>query len=558
MIKEAIMAVSPFRSRSHVSIPFVKSGGRSSLAARLTLTVLFIAGPSCSQLKERSGGQRPETSAASLRDAIAAITSKNRYAESTWGYSVMDLTTGEVLLAAASEKMFVPGSILKTHSTATVLNAYTPEYRFHTPVYRTGPINQGVLKGHLVLVAAGDFSFGLRDQPDGTLAFNSAPEIDHNYADTGLPGPAILRNSDPLAALDELAAQVRAAGIREIRGDVIIDDRLFDTFREWPDGAISPIWVNENVLDITLLPAASGRWVAIDWRPKTAAYKVEAVNLKVVPKDAQTALKTRLVEPGTVEISGQIAAGEKPVLQIWQIPNPADFARTAFIEALRRAEIAVDASTTGRNPAQLLPTTTAYSEESKVAEHVSPPLAEFTKVILKVSYNRGADLMLCLVAVKAGSRDCLAGIAEVAKTLVELGVPMESTFLFDGAGSDERDRTTPAAMTAFLRAVSGKSYGETFRRGLPILGVDGTLATNQQGSPAAGHVFAKTGSRIAGTPDDRLVITGLTHVGYIDAKSGRRLVHAIMLRDVPLAGIEDLLAAEGDLGAIEAIIQQGF
>lgn len=552
------MAVSPFRSRSHVSIACAKSGDRSLLAAYLALFVLFILGSSCSQLTDRPGGRRPEPSAVSLRDAIAAITSKSRYAQSTWGYSVVDLDTGKVLLAEASEKMFVPGSILKTYSAATVLNAYTPEYRFHTSVYRTGPINHGILEGHLILVAAGDFSFGLRDRPDDTLAFNSAPEIDHNYADTGLPGATILRNSDPLAALNELAAQVRAAGIREIRGDVIIDDRLFDTFREWPDGVISPIWVNENVLDITLMPAASGRRVAVDWRPKTAAYKVETANLKVVPKDAQTVLKTRLVEPGTVEISGQIAAGEKPVLQIWQIPNPADFARTAFIEALRRAEVAVDASTTGRNPDQLLPPTTAYSEKSKVAEHVSPPLAEFTKVILKVSYNRGADLMLCLVAVKAGSRDCLGGIAEVMKTLVELGVPKESTFLFDGAGSDERDRTTPAAMTAFLRAVSGESYGETFRQGLPILGVDGTLAANQQGSPAAGHVFAKTASRIAGTPDDRIIITGLTHVGYIDTKSGRRLVHAVMLRDVPLAGIEDLFATEDDLGAIEAIIQQGL
>ncbi|CAI8761171.1 D-alanyl-D-alanine carboxypeptidase/D-alanyl-D-alanine endopeptidase [Methylocaldum szegediense] len=551
------MSVSPPRSRSHVSIPFAKSRDRSTFTAYLALIVLFILGSSCSQSVVRAADPQADPSAAGLRDAITTITSQSRYAQSTWGYSVMDLTTGEVLLAEADEKMFVPGSILKAYSTATVLNAYTHEYRFRTPVYRTGPIDQGVLDGHLILVATGDFSFGLRDRPDDTLAFNSAPEIDHNYADTGLPGPAILKDSDPLAALDELAAQVRAAGIRAIKGDVIIDDRLFETFREWPDGIISPIWINENVLDITLRTTASGR-VAIDWRPKTAAYKVEAGKLKVVSKDAQTVLKTRLVEPGTVEISGQIAAGEKPLLQIWQIPNPADFARTAFIEALRRAEVTVGASTTGRNPVRLLPSATAYSEESKVAEHVSPPLAEFTKVIMKVSYNRGADLMLCLVAVKAGSRNCLAGIAEVTKTLVELGVPIESTFLFDGAGSDERDRTTPAAMTAFLRAVSGESYGETFRQGLPILGVDGTLAMNQQDSPAAGHVFAKTGSRIAGTPNDRVLITGLTHVGYIDAKSGRRLVHAVMLRDVPLASIEDLSATEDDLGAIEAIIQQGF
>jgi D-Ala-D-Ala carboxypeptidase 3 (S13) family len=78
--------------------------------------------------------------------------------------------------------------------------------------------------GNLVLVASGDFSFGLRDQPDGTLAYNNFPVIDHNYADTGAPGPTLLPNSHPLAALDELAAQVRATGIRRVRGNVVIDD----------------------------------------------------------------------------------------------------------------------------------------------------------------------------------------------------------------------------------------------------------------------------------------------------------------------------------------------
>ena len=36
---------------------------------------------------------------------------------------------------------------------------------------------------------------------------------------------------------------------------------------------------------------------------------------------------------------------------------------------------------------------------------------------------------------------------------------------------------------------------------LPILGVDGTLGNNQAGTPAAGHVFAKTGTRAAFTSE---------------------------------------------------------
>ena len=146
-------------------------------------------------------------------------------------------------------------------------------------------MSNGVLAGNLVLVASGDFSFGLRDQPDGTLAFNSFPEIDHNYADTGFPGAAVVKGSDPLAALDKLAADIRKAGITEIDGNVAIDDRLFDTYSEWNDGLISPIWVNENVIDITTTPTSPGEPATIDWRPKTAAITVEG-EVKTVSGDA--------------------------------------------------------------------------------------------------------------------------------------------------------------------------------------------------------------------------------------------------------------------------------
>lgn len=61
-----------------------------------------------------------------------------------------------------------------------------------------------------------------------------------------------------------------------------------------------------------------------------------------------------------------------------------------------------------------------------------------------------------------------------------------------------------------------------------------------------------------GTPDDRALITGLTHVGYIEAKSGRQLVSAVMLRDVPITSLEQISTADQDLGAIEAAIQQEF
>ena len=109
-----------------------------------------------------------------------------------------------------------------------------------------------------------------------------------------------------------------------------------------------------------------------------------------------------------------------PILTISQIADPSAFARTAFIEALVRAGVRVAVAPLGASGK--LPEADVYGEANQVAEYVSPPLSEFIKVILKVSYNRGADLMVCLAAVKAGSRDCGEGLAEVLTLLARHGI----------------------------------------------------------------------------------------------------------------------------------------
>ena len=130
--------------------------------------------------------------------------------------------------------------------------------------------------------------------------------------------------------------------------------------------------------------------------------------------------------------------------------------------------------------------------------------------------------------------------------------------MFDGAGSDERDRSSPESMTEFLRGSSEATWGPAFEDGLPILGEDGTLATNQAGTPAAGHVFAKTGTRVAFTDAGQGLVTGLTQVGYVDAESGRRLTYAVMVRDVPIFAVEEFFAIDEDQGIIAAAIQANF
>jgi D-alanyl-D-alanine carboxypeptidase/D-alanyl-D-alanine-endopeptidase (penicillin-binding protein 4) len=497
---------------------------------------------------------------ASVMQTIASVISKPVYAHSNWGIVVRDQTTGQTLLDQNGAKMYVPGSIMKTYSTGTALAVYGPTYRFRTPVYAVGTSARGTLTGNLVLVASGDFSFGLRDRPDGTLGFNSFPEIDHNYADTGFAGPALLNDSRPLAALDELAAKVRASGIRRIQGNVVIDDRLFTTFGGWPDGPIAPIWVNENVVDLTTTPGSVGKPAQVDWRPRTARLKVVASVTTVASGTKVGPLVVETLRPGVLRISGQIPADAKPVVNIWQVPDPAAFARGLFVEALRRAGVGVAASPLGPNPANVLPPAARYAVAPKLAEHVSPPLSEYTKVTLKISYNRGADLMVCLVAVRKPSRNCLDGLSTELKTIQGLGVSLESTIVYDGAGSVDDSRTSPDDETAYLRAALGQPWGLEFYDGLAILGVDGTQATNAVGTPAAGKIHIKDGTRVIGT-EDQAYLPAKTQVGYVDAKSGRRLLYAVFVNNVPTTSatvFQTFSNADHDEAAIASAIQDGF
>jgi D-alanyl-D-alanine carboxypeptidase/D-alanyl-D-alanine-endopeptidase (penicillin-binding protein 4) len=475
----------------------------------------------------------PKTGVAKLKHAIAKIERKPLYRQAAWGYAILDARSGRVVAAQNPVQMFDPGSTMKTYSVSTALRLYGPKYRFRTPVYRQGAVNAGTLDGNLVLVGAGDLTLGLRQQPGGrTLAFENLPAIDHSYADQ-LPG-AVLPKGDPMAGLDDLAAQVRASGITQINGDVVVDDRLFDVYDGFPDGLMSAIWVNENLVDLTVTPgAAAGQPATVDPRPLTPAYQV--VNRVATVANGKAAdLEVSEPTPGTIQISGTIGAGAKPVLRVWEVADPAAFARTAFIQSLVRAGITVTAPATGANPAASLPARDSYAAADRVAEHVSLPLAQYAKLILKVSYNRGADLMTCLAAVRLHSRSCPDGLAGEVRTATDLGVRRSEFIPQDGAGSDDQGRTTPMALARLLYGIQSASYGPTFIDALPILGRDGTLANVLRRAPVAGHSQMKTGNRVVGNAANQIVVLGNSLAGYVDTKRGHRMVFAIIAGNIPI------------------------
>ena len=98
---------------------------------------------------------------------------------------------GKPLLAVNPARAFKPASVMKLLTTHVALSVMGPEHRWVTAVHLDGELREGVLRGNLVLRGGGDPKLVIED-------------------------------------LTELISRIRAAGLREIRGDLVIDDGLFD------------------------------------------------------------------------------------------------------------------------------------------------------------------------------------------------------------------------------------------------------------------------------------------------------------------------------------------
>jgi serine-type D-Ala-D-Ala carboxypeptidase/endopeptidase (penicillin-binding protein 4) len=479
-----------------------------------------------------------------LPPAITAIMAKAQYANASWGLLDLD-PSGAVVHSRRADEMFIPGSTTKLFSVSAVWNVLGPDHRFTTPVYALGRRRGGTLKGNLVLVGVGDLSLGGRTTRDGGIAWEDADHSDAN----AIPG-AVLTPQDPLAGIKELARQVRKAGITRVSGDVVIDDRLFRAdFEPQP----TPVMLNDNLIDLVATPTSSGRKASFFYRPRAASLSVDA-DVRTVAAGGPTRLNITGGAPGRIRVTGTIAEDSKPFVQVAPIADPAVFARTVFIQALRRAGVRVDAPAEGRNQARKLPAASSYRRGSRVAAYVSPPYADYAKLILKVSHNLGANLGICLLAVTAGSKNCDAGFAPMKTFLDHAGVDLGQVAFADGRGGDPADRATPTAVAQLLRYWIDQPDFAVFRATLPILGVDGSLKNVAVQTAARGKVLAKTGTAVgADLLNLRLVVQGKALGGYFQQADGGWHVFDVVVNDAGGGpGVGPALDAGEDVGEIAA------
>jgi PBP4 family serine-type D-alanyl-D-alanine carboxypeptidase len=468
--------------------------------------------------------QAPDT----LDARIQKVMARPEFARSNFGIEFYDLDSGKAVYALNADKLFVPASTTKLLTEGAVLAKLGPDYRFHTNVYRTGPIDKkGTLKGNLILVASGDPNLSNRIQPDNTLGFM---DDDHSYNGPALPG-------DPLAVIQDFAAQIAAKGIRKIEGRVYVDTSLMpDGEHEGGTGVtMSSIIVNDNILDLTTTSGEKvGDPVALGVSPQTSYFHF-ANAMTTGPENSKLLFDT--TDPAArpdgsweITLSGNVPQGSGLHTFAYQIPFPTQFATTVLREALQAKGIELKPKKASAVIKDVSSFQHFYNSEYQVAEHVSPPLSEEIKITLKVSQNLHAGMgpyFLGLFVAKNAKDPLAAGFKIEHAFLTDAKLDLSGASQGDGAGGDWADLFSPDFMCHYLAYWKTRADFSVLFRGLPILGKDGTLAKIQRDNPGAGHVFAKTGTY--STEDklnSRLMLNGKGLAGYVQTKSGKMLAFA--------------------------------
>jgi D-alanyl-D-alanine carboxypeptidase/D-alanyl-D-alanine-endopeptidase (penicillin-binding protein 4) len=448
-----------------------------------------------------------------LEARVRAVVNRPVFAGSRWGMAFSASDSGDVLYAMNPDELFIAASSFKVFVAGTAFEALGPGHRIRTRVHRTGPVVRGVLRGDLVLVAGGDLLLSGRTGADGAPV---VPEPDPTY-----PGGAPL--PDPLREIRDLARQV-SAGVRQVEGRVLVDVSLFREAREGiamgdAKVTVSPMTVNDQVVHAVVTPGDTAGAPAVVRAAPDTGYVRFTGQVTTVPAAGPArplAFTDDVTHPDgthTVTVTGDVALGGPPRHVAYFVPSPALFAATVFAEALRDHGVRVRGGASADSPTRW--------RGAPLAEHVSPPLAEQVKVMLKASSNVHTVTFPYLVGAIAG-RDPVTPKATYQRYRRELfrAAGLDP----DPAGSADGEYTAETFIK-FLAHMKQRPHFDRYHRALPIMGRDGSIGGNQPTSPAAGHVYAKTGTGVMRAP------TGTASVhkalaGYIELPDGRWLTFA--------------------------------
>ena len=131
-------------------------------------------------------------------EAITEFLKLNGIPSQSVAVKILDLSDGSTVASHNEEASLVPASIMKSVTTAALLETTGPDWRYHTRIYVDGPNDFGYLRGNIIIEGACD--------------------------------PTVNSDKEPLSAdiIEEIAEALKNQRINRIEGTIIIDENNFN------------------------------------------------------------------------------------------------------------------------------------------------------------------------------------------------------------------------------------------------------------------------------------------------------------------------------------------
>jgi len=392
-------------------------------------------------------------------------------------FAVADARTGDFIEVHNPLLGLPPASVTKSLTTLYALDALGPAYRFVTRVIATGPLENGRIEGDLVLAGGGD------------------PTLDTDM-------------------LGDLAAQLKAAGVREVRGRFLYDhgalpdQPLIDPEQPPHVGynpAISGLNLNYNRVHFEWHRSGKTYDVSMDARARRFSPQVSVARMQVVNR--ATPIYTYSSKGGVDEWTVAQGALGKAGARWLPVRRPALYCAEVFQTLARSYGIVLPAPQEASAPV----------EGAVLARYASEPLSEILRDMLKYSTNMTAEVVGLSAGIARGLQPQTLAQSGQEMTLW-LGERMgaKRAQFVDHSGLGGASRICPAEMVGALVEAAPDGQLKPLLKTIPMRDAKGRPLAH---SPA--EIHAKTGTLN--------FVSALA--GYITMPDGQTLAFAIFSAD---------------------------
>jgi D-alanyl-D-alanine carboxypeptidase/D-alanyl-D-alanine-endopeptidase (penicillin-binding protein 4) len=443
---------------------------------------------------------------AHLRSRLDKLLTSHGQPKVQAGARIIELPSGRVLYDYEGQRPLVPASNMKLLTLAAAVDRFGPDYEFKTIL--------AARNKDLVVIGGGDPTIG-----DQKLLAKHGQSV--------------------TALFHEWAGKLKAAGVREIAGDIVIDDSIFnhqfvhpnwpaDQFQRHYEAPVGGLNFGGNCVGVRVTPTKPGQRANASFVPGNVLLKLEN---RTITGAKQSVTAGRPPNSDTIVVNGTVAREE--VVGPVTVRDPGLY----FGHVLKTVLASEGIRVRGGVVRQKVRTDDGDVPKGYrvIAVHQTPLPVAMARAG-KDSHGPTAEAIFKLVGSAGGSAGSWkTGHKEVDAFLRKVGVAEDEATVDDGSGLSRMNRISAAAMTQVLRYIHNApgNKAQTLRSVLAVAGVDGTLEKRMRSPHTKGRIIAKTG-----------YINGVrTLSGYVHTTSGEWLAFAFFFnqatRTRPLTQIQD-------------------